>query len=248
MRVGIDTSPLVQTRAGTARHVRGLLGELAGRPGLELVGLEAGGTGRLASVAGRALVPVPPRARLGGARRPPLHDIPGTRLAARAPRRDGPRPGGASPPGGVPALAPDNGRARAARRRARGGRGCRGVRLHARRARRAVGVPSTGFCPERRRPRLHAEACRRGRLRPRGGTLSPEATRRGGRGGPPAGVELRVAGAAGWGGVQAEAWVGEPTDEELAALMRGARCLVYPSLYEGFGSLSSRRWPARRRS
>ena len=24
MRVGLDTSPLVQTRAGTARHVRGL--------------------------------------------------------------------------------------------------------------------------------------------------------------------------------------------------------------------------------
>jgi glycosyltransferase involved in cell wall biosynthesis len=50
-----------------------------------------------------------------------------------------------------------------------------------------------------------------------------------------AGVELRVAGAAGWGGVGVEGWVGEPTDEELAALMRGARCLVYPSLYEGFG-------------
>jgi glycosyltransferase involved in cell wall biosynthesis len=29
--------------------------------------------------------------------------------------------------------------------------------------------------------------------------------------------------------------VGEPTDAELVALMRGARCLVYPSLYEGFG-------------
>ena len=50
-----------------------------------------------------------------------------------------------------------------------------------------------------------------------------------------AGVELRVAGAGGWGGVAAEGWVGEPRDEELAALMRGARCLVYPSLYEGFG-------------
>jgi len=50
-----------------------------------------------------------------------------------------------------------------------------------------------------------------------------------------AGVELRVAGAAGWGDVAAEGWVGEPSDEELAALMRGARCLVYPSLYEGFG-------------
>ncbi len=28
---------------------------------------------------------------------------------------------------------------------------------------------------------------------------------------------------------------GAPSDEELAALYRGARCLVYPSLYEGFG-------------
>jgi alpha-1,3-rhamnosyl/mannosyltransferase len=50
-----------------------------------------------------------------------------------------------------------------------------------------------------------------------------------------AGVDLRVAGAAGWGEVAAEGWVGEPTDGELAALLRGARCLVYPSLYEGFG-------------
>jgi glycosyltransferase involved in cell wall biosynthesis len=50
-----------------------------------------------------------------------------------------------------------------------------------------------------------------------------------------AGVELRVAGAAGWGDVPAEGWVGEPSDGELAALMRGARCLLYPSLYEGFG-------------
>ena len=39
----------------------------------------------------------------------------------------------------------------------------------------------------------------------------------------------------GWGGVTVDGWVGEPTDEELAALIRGARCLVYPSLYEGFG-------------
>ena len=35
MRVGVDISPLVQTRAGTARHVRGLLGALRDRPGLE---------------------------------------------------------------------------------------------------------------------------------------------------------------------------------------------------------------------
>ena len=33
VRVGVDISPLVQTRAGTARHVRGLVGALRGRPG-----------------------------------------------------------------------------------------------------------------------------------------------------------------------------------------------------------------------
>jgi alpha-1,3-rhamnosyl/mannosyltransferase len=50
-----------------------------------------------------------------------------------------------------------------------------------------------------------------------------------------AGVELRVVGARGWGGVEADGWLGRVSDDELAALYRGARCLVYPSLYEGFG-------------
>jgi len=50
-----------------------------------------------------------------------------------------------------------------------------------------------------------------------------------------AGVELRVVGAEGWGGVKVDGWVGRVSDEELAALYRGARCVVYPSLYEGFG-------------
>jgi glycosyltransferase involved in cell wall biosynthesis len=39
----------------------------------------------------------------------------------------------------------------------------------------------------------------------------------------------------GWGGVEVEGWVGEIPDAELAALYRGARCVLYPSLYEGFG-------------
>ena len=50
--------------------------------------------------------------------------------------------------------------------------------------------------------------------------------------------ELRVVGARGWGGVEPPAnvtWLGDVADEELAALYRGARCLVYASLYEGFG-------------
>jgi glycosyltransferase involved in cell wall biosynthesis len=50
------------------------------------------------------------------------------------------------------------------------------------------------------------------------------------------GVELRVVGESGWGRVDAGvAWQGRVDDEELARLYRGARCLVYPSYYEGFG-------------
>ncbi len=70
------------------------------------------------------------------------------------------------------------------------------------------------------------------------GTLEPrknleraaEAARR-------AGVELRVVGARGWGDVSANGvrWLGELGDDELAPLLRGARALLYPSLYEGFG-------------
>jgi glycosyltransferase involved in cell wall biosynthesis len=50
--------------------------------------------------------------------------------------------------------------------------------------------------------------------------------------------ELRVVGARGWGGVDPPPhvrWLGEVGDDELARLYRGARCLVYASLYEGFG-------------
>ena len=53
------------------------------------------------------------------------------------------------------------------------------------------------------------------------------------------GVELRVVGARGWGGVEARGghvrWLGEVADDELARQYRGALCLAYPSLYEGFG-------------
>ena len=52
-------------------------------------------------------------------------------------------------------------------------------------------------------------------------------------------VELRVVGAQGWGGVEVGGngvrWLGEVTDSELARLYRGALCVAYPSLYEGFG-------------
>jgi glycosyltransferase involved in cell wall biosynthesis len=52
-------------------------------------------------------------------------------------------------------------------------------------------------------------------------------------------VELRVVGARGWGGVQVAGngvrWLGEVSDAELARLYRGARCVAYASVYEGFG-------------
>jgi glycosyltransferase involved in cell wall biosynthesis len=53
------------------------------------------------------------------------------------------------------------------------------------------------------------------------------------------GAEVRVVGASGWGGVVAHGanvtWLGRIDDAELARQYRGARCLAYPSLYEGFG-------------
>jgi glycosyltransferase involved in cell wall biosynthesis len=52
-------------------------------------------------------------------------------------------------------------------------------------------------------------------------------------------VELRVVGARGWGKVEVGGngvlWLGEVDDAELARLYRGAACVAYPSLYEGFG-------------
>jgi glycosyltransferase involved in cell wall biosynthesis len=53
------------------------------------------------------------------------------------------------------------------------------------------------------------------------------------------GVELRVVGAEGWGGVRVAGdgirWLGGVGDEELARLYRGAAAVAYVSLYEGFG-------------
>ena len=53
------------------------------------------------------------------------------------------------------------------------------------------------------------------------------------------GLELRVVGARGWGGVEARGrrvtWLGSPADDELPALYRGAAAFVYPSRFEGFG-------------
>jgi glycosyltransferase involved in cell wall biosynthesis len=53
------------------------------------------------------------------------------------------------------------------------------------------------------------------------------------------GLELRVVGAQGWGDVEfggdGVRWLGEISDGELAGQYRGAACAAYVSLYEGFG-------------
>jgi glycosyltransferase involved in cell wall biosynthesis len=54
------------------------------------------------------------------------------------------------------------------------------------------------------------------------------------------GCELRIVGARGWGDVKpipsaGVRWLGEVSDDELARLYRGARCAAYLSIYEGFG-------------
>lgn len=240
MRVGIDVSALAQTRAGTARHIRGLLGALSDRPGLELVGLSAGGQGRLATLRRDALwYPV----RLGAASagfdvlhcttfraplrpRAPLivtvHDLAVLRHPDAFPRWH--RSSGALALRGAmrvaDAVVAVSGFTRAEL-----------VELLDVPLERIRVVPNgvdPVFSPDG--PSTEGDyVLAVGTLEPRKNLAGAVAAAR------LAGVELRVAGAAGWGGVMTAGWVGEPRDEELAALMRGARCLVYPSLYEGFG-------------
>lgn len=240
MRVGIDTSPLIQTRAGTARHVRGLVGALRDRRGVDLELLSFGGTGRASSVVRDALwypFGLSRRARPldvlhcttfrgpTGARVPTVvtvHDLAILRS-----------------PGAFPRWHRLYGRAGL-------------VRV----LRAADAIVAVSEFTKAETVELAGVAAERVRVVPNGvdsifepdgpraegdyvlavATLEPrknlgrvvEAARA-------AGVELRVVGARGWGGVEVPGWVGEIPDTELAALYRGARCVVYPSLYEGFG-------------
>ena len=246
MRIGLDVAPLLQTRAGTARWVNGLRRGLEGRADVEVVPLSWGGEGRVTAAvrdvvwypavlpraAARARVDVlhctifraPPRARV-----PPIatvHDLAvlrhpevfpaWTRLYGRTALR--------------PTL-------RAADR----------VFAVSEFSKRET-VELAGVDPERidvvpnaLEPVFRAEGdVAAGEYVLAVGTLEPrknlarvvEATAR-------AGVELRLVGAAGWGdagGAGAHvSWLGRIGDEELASTYRGARCLVFPSLYEGFG-------------
>jgi glycosyltransferase involved in cell wall biosynthesis len=240
VKVGVDTSPLVQTRAGTARHVRGLLGALRDRPGLDIELLAFGGAGRASSVMRDALwYPVALRRRARtldvlhcttfrgptGAGVPTVltvHDLAILRAPEAFPRWH----------------------------RLYGRAGLRRV------LRAADAIVSVSEFSRAETTELAGVPAERIRVIPHGvdplftpdgpraggdyvlavGTLEPrknlaravEAARE-------AGVDLRVVGARGWGGVDVDGWVGEIPDAELAALYRGARCVLYPSLYEGFG-------------
>lgn len=246
MRVALDVAPLLQTRAGTARWVRGLQRGLEARGDVDVVPLTWGGQGRLTALV-RDVVWYPallPRAagRAGADvlhctifRAPPRASVP-TILTVHdlAVLRH---------PAAFPAW----------------------TRLYARTALRpTIRAADRIFAVSEFSKRETAELADvdpdriavvpnavEPVFRPEGdalpgeyvlavGTLEPrknlarviEATAR-------AGVELRLVGAAGWGDVDVSGdhvtWLGRIDDEELASAYRGARALVFPSLYEGFG-------------
>ena len=246
MKVGLDTAPLLQTRAGTARWLTGLRRGLEARDDVDVLPLTWGGEGRLTAVA-RDVIWYPallPRAA-ARAHVDVLHCT-----VFRAPLR-------ARMPTIVtvhdlavlrhPKVFPAWTRLY----------GATALRPTIRAADRVFAVSEfskwevvelAGVHPDRVDVVPNAVDPV---FRPEGealegeyvlavGTLEPrknlarvvEATRR-------AGVELRLVGAPGWGdaGVAGShvTWLGRIGDDELAAAYRGARVLVFPSLYEGFG-------------
>jgi glycosyltransferase involved in cell wall biosynthesis len=245
MRVGYDVAPLVLDNAGTARYVRGVLGALRARDDVDVRELTWGGGGRI-TAAVRDVAWYPLGLPLSARRLDVLHCT-----TFRAPLR-----------ASVPVIATVHDLAvvrhpelftawtrtyartlllpvlRAATR----------VLAVSERTKRDV-VELARVPPER--VDVAYNAADTGVFAPEGGaadgdyvlavgTLEPrknlprliEATGR-------LGVELRIAGARGWGGVEVDAshvrWLGRPDDVELARLLRGALCLAYPSLWEGFG-------------
>ncbi len=240
MNVGIDVSPLVQTGAGTARHLLGLLAALEDRPELDVSRLTFGGPGRAATVARDAAwypfgisraargldvlhcptMRVPLKARLPVVAT--VHDVAVLRSPEAFPRwhrhtgrlalRQAVRTADA-----IVAVS--------AFTKAELG-DILGVPLE------RVRVVENGVDPVFSADGPAADGdyvLAVGTLEPRKNLArAVEAARL-------AGVEIRVVGAVGWGGVEVAGWVGRVGDDELAALYRGARCLVFPSLYEGFG-------------
>jgi len=240
MKVGLDTTPLVQTGAGTARHVRGLLDALAGRPGLEVQRLTFGSSGRAATVIrDAAWYPLGLAHAARGA--DVLHCT-----TMRAPLRARP-PVVATVhdaalirhPDVFPAWHRHTGRV-ALRQAARSADAIVAVSAFTRdELVELLGVPA-----ERVRvvgngvdPVFTVDGpAATGDYVLTVGTLEPRKNlARAVEAAGLAGIDVRVVGAAGWGGVTVPGWVGRVADDELAALYRGARCLVFPSLYEGFG-------------
>ena len=245
MNVGVDVAPLVLDNAGTARYVRGLLDGLSGRRDVHVRPVAWGGSGRLtAAVRDVAWYPIalPLRSRSLDV----LHCT-----TFRAPLR-------AKAPVVVtvhdlavvrhPELFTAWTRAYARTLLLPVLRSARRVLAVSEFTRREV--VELARVPEDRVDVAYNAADRDGVPPRRGaaagdyvlavGTLEPrknlprliEAT-------GVLGLELRVAGGAGGARVEVAAphvtWVGRPDDAELAALLRGALCLAYPSLYEGFG-------------
>jgi glycosyltransferase involved in cell wall biosynthesis len=245
MKVGYDVAPLVLDNAGTARYVRGVLGELRRRGDVDVRELTWGGGGRLiAAVRDVAWYPLALPLRARGVDvlhcttfRAPLaapapyvvtvHDLAAVRF---------------------PELFTAWTRLYGRTLLARVLRGATRVLAVSEFTKRDVvelaGVPAG-------RIDVAYNAADTDVFRPDGpaaegdyvlaiGTLEPRKNlRRLVEATAGLGIELRIAGAQGWGGVEVDApharWVGRPSDEELAALLRGAQCLAYPSLWEGFG-------------
>ena len=245
MRVGLDVSPLRLTRAGTARVIRTLQEIPQEHADVEIVPFDWGGSGRLAAAARDAwwYPHVLPRA----ARRARVDVL-------HCPSFRGPT---ASP---VPLVVTVHDLA-VLRHPELFNRWTRAYsRLYVPRvvaaARLVVAVSEftrdeladvLGTSPDKVRVVPNAVSAAFGPDGPRAdgdyvlavGTLEPRKNlQRLAEAAELAGVELRVVGAPGWGGVELPAHVrlaGPVDDEQLAALYRGARCLAYPSLYEGFG-------------
>ena len=246
MRVGLDVAPLVQTRAGTARWVNGLRGALAARADVEVTPLAWGGSGRLTAVArdvawyplllpraaARAGVDVlhctifraPSRARvptiltvhdLAVLRHPEVFPL-WTRLYGRT----------------------------LLRRTIRAADRVIAVSEFSKRETVELAGVDPGridVVPNGVEPVFAAQGpAADGDYVLAVGTVEPRKNlARVIEAAALAGLELRVVGDPGWGGVEVTGAhvtrLGFVPDEELARLYRGARCLVFPSLYEGFG-------------
>ena len=249
LRVGIDVAPLALTRAGTARYLVNLMAALEGDPSLELHRYALGGTGRAAKVArdtGWYLAALPLLARrdgldvlhCGSPRAPfrssvplvvTIHDL----AVLRHPETFNPWTRRYSA-FALPRVA------RAARRIIVGSEFTRTevLELLAVREEKVTVIPY-GVGP----PFSDDGPASEGDFVLAVSTLEPRKNLarlvEGFRRAELDGCELRVVGARGWGDVKMEGdkvrWLGEVDDEELARLYRGARCVAYVSLYEGFG-------------